>query len=101
MTAGRYLFIPFLRTFEVKSVRRKIGQAKNRVKKDQQDYYNCYKLRLRAINKAIIFLKLADTASFAKKALDCQLHTPQYEPGTAVTAIYSHKETVTYRWIDG
>ena len=28
-----------------KSVKRK-----NRIKKDQQDYYNCYKLRLRAIN---------------------------------------------------
>ena len=50
--AGRYLFIPFLRT------RGQMGQtknrsSKNRIKKDQQDKYNCYKLRLRAIKKMV------------------------------------------------
>ena len=53
MAAGRYLFISFLRT------KVQIGQAKNRSSeklhnKDRQVYYNCYKIRWRAIK----YLKL-------------------------------------------
>ena len=55
VTSGHYLFIPFLKT-KVKWVRRKIGQAENCIK-DQQDSYICHNLLLRAINNG--FLKSA------------------------------------------
>ena len=54
MPAGRYLFIPFLRTKSQKRQTKNRSSEKPHKKKDRQDLYNCYKLRLRAIKKLLL-----------------------------------------------
>ena len=73
---------------EVKCVRRKIGQAKNRIR-------NCYKLQLRAINKETNWQNERQSACFGGSQLgyrDVRIKTSAHKGGSMSRMVSREKE---------